>query len=198
MKRAPEPRVTFPETDALKGTVGSAASPHLSAADFVATLRRLWVFRSAQADFFERYDAICSARRGRLPVTRAAAHHSGTLREAGLDDLHAVPGRLQPVRQTDRDVPAGVTAANLPVGLLIAAPPGREDIGVGLAAALEANGSWAEGAETPPGVRIVLAGGKRRAGPRAGPSALAGAAAAPCGTLPRDATREDGQWRDAR
>jgi aspartyl-tRNA(Asn)/glutamyl-tRNA(Gln) amidotransferase subunit A len=38
-------------------------------------------------------------------------------------------------------VPVGVTAANLPVGLLIAAPPGREDICVRLAAALEVSAS---------------------------------------------------------
>lgn len=132
------PGELFPECVAEE-----ASLPHLSAAEFVPVLRRLWAFRSAQADFFARFDAICcpAAAVPAFPLREPPATIAGQAVTPGWTTFMPFPAAFNLCGNPTATVPAGATAGGLPVGLMIAAPPGREDTCVRLAAALEASTS---------------------------------------------------------
>jgi amidase len=116
-----------------------ASVPPLSAEDYVGALRRLFVFRSAMADFYERYDAIAcpAAAVPAFPLREPPATIAGQAVTPGWTTFMPFPAAFNLCGQPSVTVPTGETAGGLPVGLMIAAAPGREDVCVRLAAALE-------------------------------------------------------------
>ena len=116
-----------------------AAFPALTDEEYVGALRRLWVFRAAQAAFFERYDAIvCPATAvPAFPLREPPVTIGGRTVTPGWMSFMPFPTAFNLGGQPTVTVPVGVTAEDLPVGLMIAAPLGREDICLWLAHLLE-------------------------------------------------------------
>ena len=94
-----EPDDFYPESAAE-----FARYPELTAEDHVGLLQRLWRLRSALDDFFAHYDVLIT------PATATPAFPLGVhadvdrrrRRGAGLDDVHAVLGALEPRHASDR------------------------------------------------------------------------------------------------
>lgn len=116
-----------------------ARFPPLTEDAYVGVLRRLWVFRAAQAAFFERYDAIvCPATAvSAFPLREPPPTIGGHTVTPGWTSFMPFPTAFNLGGQPTVTVPVGETAEGLPVGLMIAAPPGREDICLCLARLLE-------------------------------------------------------------
>lgn len=115
-----------------------ASVPEQSAAEWVGALRGLWRFQAAQADFFERHDAlVCPATATTaFPLRQPPTTIGGRAVLPSWLTFMPFPAAFNLGGQPTATVPVG-TADGLPVGLLIAAAPGREDICVRVAAALE-------------------------------------------------------------
>ena len=116
-----------------------AGFPALTDVEYVGALRRLWVFRAAQATFFERYDAIvCPATAvSAFPLREPPTTIGGHTVIPGWISFMPFPTGFNLGGQPTVTVPVGETSEGLPVGLMIAAPPGREDICLCLARLLE-------------------------------------------------------------
>jgi Asp-tRNA(Asn)/Glu-tRNA(Gln) amidotransferase A subunit family amidase len=119
-----------------------AATPAQTAEEYVGALRRLWRFRSVQASFFERYDAIlCPATATvAFPLGDPPAVIGGRTVEAGWMTFMPFPTAFNLGGQPTVTIPVGVNDDGLPVGLMIAAAPGREDTCIRIARALEVGG----------------------------------------------------------
>jgi Asp-tRNA(Asn)/Glu-tRNA(Gln) amidotransferase A subunit family amidase len=118
--------------------------PALTAEEYVGLLARLWRFRSGLADFFDHYDVLIT------PATATAAFPVGEPpdRIGGVD---VEPGWMSFMpfsspwnlgTHPTASMPAGVTAAGRPVGAMVVAAPGREDLVVRVAAAFERAQPW--------------------------------------------------------
>ncbi len=129
----------FPES-----TEETSRYPALTAEEHVGLLARLWRFRSGLADFFAHYDVLIT------PATATAAFPVGEP-PSRIGDVDVEPGWMTFMpfsspwnlgMHPTASVPAGVTAAGRPVGAMVVAAPGREDLVVRVAAAFEHAHPW--------------------------------------------------------
>ena len=125
-----------------------ARYPALTAEEHVGLLARLWRFRSALDDFFACHDVLVT------PATATAAFPLGKP-PARIGGVDVAPGWMTFMpfsspwnlgTHPTASVPAGVTAHGRPVGAMIVAPPGREDLVIRVAAAFERAHPWPEAA----------------------------------------------------
>ena len=116
-----------------------AGIPPMSAEEYVGALARLWAFRADQAAFFERYDAlVCpAAATTAFPLREPPTVIGGRVVEPGWMSFMPMPTAFNLCGNPTVTLPVGTTAGGLPIGLLIAAAPGREDTCIRIAAALE-------------------------------------------------------------
>ncbi len=134
-----EPDDLYPES--LEET---SRYPQLTAEEHVGLMARLWRFRSGLDDFFAHYDVLIT------PVTATPAFPLGQppSRIGGVD---VEPGWMSFMpfsspwnlgTQPTASMPGGVTAAGRPVGVMVVAAPGREDLVIRVAAAFEHAQPW--------------------------------------------------------
>ncbi len=116
-----------------------AATPPQSAEQYVGAVRRLLAFRAVQAAFFERYDAIiCPATATTaFPLGEPPTVIGGRVVEPGWMTFMPFPTAFNLGGQPTVTVPAGRAENGLPVGVMVAAAPGREDVCIRLARTLE-------------------------------------------------------------
>ena len=121
-----------------------AAAPELTRDEYVAVLRRLRDFRAAAGAFFARTPVVATptTASAAFPVRRPPTHLGGRAVHGGWHSFmpFQVPWNLTggPVVT----VPAGRTAAGLPVGLQLAAAPHADALLLELAARFEAAQPW--------------------------------------------------------
>ena len=136
--------VLHPDDFYPESTEETSRYPALTAEEHVGLLSRLWRFRSGLADFFAHYDVLIT------PATATAAFPLGQppSRIGGVD---VEPGWMTFMpfsspwnlgTHPTASVPAGVTAQGRPVGAMVVAAPGREDLVVRVAAAFEHAQPW--------------------------------------------------------
>jgi Asp-tRNA(Asn)/Glu-tRNA(Gln) amidotransferase A subunit family amidase len=122
----------------------AAAYPALTAEQYIGLLRRLWQFRSNLDVFFDQHDVLVT------PATATAAFPVGEP-PAVIGGRPVAPGWMTFMpfsapwnlgMHPTASVPAGLTRDGRPVGLMLIAPPGREDRVVRVAAALEHARPW--------------------------------------------------------
>jgi aspartyl-tRNA(Asn)/glutamyl-tRNA(Gln) amidotransferase subunit A len=142
-----DPDDFYPES-----TAEFARYPELTAEDHVGLIQRLWRFRSALADFFAHYDVLLT------PATATAAFPLGQ-HPTSIGGVDVEPGWMTFMpfsapwnlgTHPTASVPSGATHDGRPIGTMVIASPGREDLVVRVAAALEQARPWTvpEGAAT--------------------------------------------------
>lgn len=123
-----------------------AAVPPLSAEDYVRAYHELLVFRARMAGFFERYDVLLTPAAAVEPFPCGAPPSTigGRSVRPGWTSFMPFQIMWNMTGQPCASVPAGHTAAGLPVGLMIVAPHGREDLVLAASAAFERVRPWAD------------------------------------------------------
>ncbi|HET8758122.1 MAG TPA: amidase [Solirubrobacteraceae bacterium] len=123
-----------------------AAVPPLSAEDYVRAYHELLVFRARMSDFFERYELLLTPATAvaPFPVGEPPATIGGRSVRAGWQSFMPFQIMWNMTGQPCASVPAGLTADGLPVGLMIVAARGREDLVLGASAAFERLRPWAD------------------------------------------------------
>ena len=126
-------------------TEESARYPVLTAEEHVGLLARLWRFRSGLADFFTRYDVLITpaTATAAFPVSQPPSRIGGVDVEPGWMSFMPFSSPWNLGTHPTVSVPAGVTPTGRPVGVMVVAAPGREDLVVRVAAAFERAHPWA-------------------------------------------------------
>jgi Asp-tRNA(Asn)/Glu-tRNA(Gln) amidotransferase A subunit family amidase len=134
-----EPDDFYPES-----TAEFARYPALTAEEHVGLLQRLWRFRSGLDDFFAHYDVLLT------PATATPAFPLGE-HPTSIGGVDVEPGWMTFMpfsapwnlgTHPTASVPSGATADGRPIGTMVVAAPGREDLVVRVAAALERARPW--------------------------------------------------------
>jgi Asp-tRNA(Asn)/Glu-tRNA(Gln) amidotransferase A subunit family amidase len=118
--------------------------PELTAEEYVGLLRRLFTFRAALAAFFGRHDVLLTPATATpaFPLGQPPASIGGRAVDPGWMTFMPFSAPWNLGTHPTASVPAGLTADGRPVGLMVIAPPGREDLVIRVAAALEAARPW--------------------------------------------------------
>ena len=126
-------------------TEETARYPVLTAEEHVGLLARLWRFRSGLADFFTRYDVLITpaTATAAFPVGQPPSRIGGVDVEPGWMSFMPFSSPWNLGTHPTVSVPAGVTPTGRPVGVMVVAAPGREDLVVRVAAAFERAHPWA-------------------------------------------------------
>lgn len=126
-----------------------------SAADLVAALNELTRFRRRVDEFFERFDLIITPATAvaAFPVEQAPTEIGGTAVAPRWTTFMPFPTPWNLVGSPTASIPCGLTAAGLPVGLLIAGPRGAEEAILQVAESFEAMRPWPT---TPPGPEAII------------------------------------------
>ena len=107
-------------------------------------MARLWRFRSGLADFFADHDVLITpaTATAAFPVGEPPSRIGGVDVEPGWMTFMPFSSPWNLGTHPTASVPAGVTATGRPVGAMIVAPPGREDLVIRVAAAFEHAQPW--------------------------------------------------------
>jgi Asp-tRNA(Asn)/Glu-tRNA(Gln) amidotransferase A subunit family amidase len=134
-----EPDDFYPESAAE-----FARYPELTAEEHVGLLQRLWRFRSALDDFFGHYDVLLTPATATpaFPLGRHPTSIGGVDVEPGWMTFMPFSAPWNLGTHPTASVPSGTTADGRPVGTMVVAGPGREDLVVRVAAALERARPW--------------------------------------------------------
>ena len=134
-----EPDDFYPESAAE-----FARYPELTAEDHVGLLQRLWRFRSALDDFFAHYDVLITPATATpaFPLGRHPTSIGGVDVEPGWMTFMPFSAPWNLGTHPTASVPSGTTRDGRPVGTMVVAAPGREDLVVRVAAALEQARPW--------------------------------------------------------
>jgi aspartyl-tRNA(Asn)/glutamyl-tRNA(Gln) amidotransferase subunit A len=118
--------------------------PELTAEAYIGLLQRLFAFRSALGDFFADVDVLLtpSTATPAFPLGQAPDRIGGKPVAAGWMTFMPFSSPWNLGTHPTASIPAGLNDAGRPVGLMAIAPPGREDLVVQVAAALEATQPW--------------------------------------------------------
>jgi len=127
-----------------ESTAEFARYPALTAEDYVGLLARLWRFRSALAEFFQRYDVLITPATAvpAFPVGRPPGTIGGVEVEPGWMTFMPFSAPWNLGTHPTASVPSGTTADGRPIGAMLIAAPGREDRIVQVASALERARPW--------------------------------------------------------
>ena len=118
--------------------------PALTAEELIGLLARLWRFRSGLADFFAHYDVLITPATATpaFPLGQPPSRIGGVEVEPGWMTFMPFSSPWNLGTQPTASMPAGVTATGRPVGAMVVAAPGREDLVVRVAAAFEHAQPW--------------------------------------------------------
>jgi Asp-tRNA(Asn)/Glu-tRNA(Gln) amidotransferase A subunit family amidase len=111
----------------------------VSQVDVVRSLGALWRFRWQVAAFFEHHDALLmpAVAVPAFPVGRPPAEIGGRAVRAHWSTFMPFPVAWNMCGLPEVSVPYGRTGGGLPLGVLVVAPWGREDVALRVAGALE-------------------------------------------------------------
>ena len=134
----------IPTTSSRRAPRRRRAIPALTAEEHVGLMARLWRFRSGLADFFTDHDVLITpaTATAAFPVGEPPSRIGGVDVEPGWMTFMPFSSPWNLGTHPTASVPAGVTADGRPVGAMIVAPPGREDLVIRVAAAFEHAQPW--------------------------------------------------------
>lgn len=120
--------------------------PPLSAEDYVRIYHRLLLFRSRLADFFDRYSLLVtpSTAVAAFPVGQPPSEIGGRQVEPGWRSFMPFQTPWNMTGQPCLNLPCGFTTQGLPVGMLVAAGRGQEELLFTVAAAYERAYPWTD------------------------------------------------------